>query len=92
MANSKDPDDMSQNAEFLQGMHCLLRQNLYSDKEIQCFMEFITLTLNIYTIDYPDLTVSNFMEKSIDLQKVNTYHYSTIKVTTIMINTSINVS
>ena len=37
-ANSEDPDEMLHNAAFHQGLHCLLRQNLSSVKEIQYFL------------------------------------------------------
>ena len=33
-ANSEDPDEMQHNAAFHKGLHCLLRQNQSSDKEI----------------------------------------------------------
>ena len=33
LANSEDPDEMSHNAAFHQGLHCLLRQNQSSEKE-----------------------------------------------------------
>ena len=34
-ANSDDQDEMLQNAAFHLGLHCLLRQNRTSEKEIQ---------------------------------------------------------
>ena len=34
LGNSEDPDEMELNAAFIQGLHCLLRQNRYSEKEI----------------------------------------------------------
>ena len=37
LANSVDPDEMPHNAAFHQGLHCLLHQNLSSEKEIQYF-------------------------------------------------------
>ena len=43
----------------------LLRQNPSLEKEIKYLFE-----TSIYTMDHPDLTVSNFMEKSISLQRV----------------------
>ena len=33
LANNEDPDEMSHNATFHQGLHCLLRQICYSEKE-----------------------------------------------------------
>ena len=38
LANSEDPDD---NVAFYQGLHCLLRQNRYSEKDIQ-YLKIIT--------------------------------------------------
>ena len=46
LANSEDLDEMAQNAAFHQGLHCLLRQNRSSEKEIQYFMEIITCIYN----------------------------------------------
>ena len=37
MANSEDPDEMPHKAAFHQGLHCLLRQNRSSEKEIHYF-------------------------------------------------------
>ena len=37
LANSEDPDEMSHNAAFLHGLHCLLRQNSSLKKEKQSF-------------------------------------------------------
>ena len=35
LANNEDPDEMPLNATFHQGLHCLLRQKLSLEKEIQ---------------------------------------------------------
>ena len=35
LANSEDPDAMQHHAAFHQGLHCLLRQNRSSEKEIK---------------------------------------------------------
>ena len=35
LTNSEDPDELPHFATFYQGLHCLLRQNRSSDKEIQ---------------------------------------------------------
>ena len=45
------------------GLHCWLRQNRSSAKEIEYFLffEIITCEPSIYTMDHPDITVSNFM-------------------------------
>ena len=69
MADSADPDEMPHKAAFHQGLHCLLRQNQSSEKEIQYFLEIITHNLSIYTMDHPDLTVSSFMENPTGLKK-----------------------
>ena len=37
LTHSKDPDEMSHMAVFQQGLHCLLRQNRHSEKEIRFF-------------------------------------------------------
>ena len=34
LTNGEDPDEMLHDAAFHQGLHCLLRQNLSSEKEI----------------------------------------------------------
>ena len=64
--NSEDPDEMLQNAAFHRDLHCLLRQNRSSEKEIQYFLS-ITCESSIYSMNHPHLTVSNFMEKPICL-------------------------
>ena len=37
LANSEDSDEMPHNVTFHQGLHCKLRQNLSSEKDIQYF-------------------------------------------------------
>ena len=60
-ANNEDPDKMPHGAAFHRGLHYLLRQaNPQRKKYI--FMEIRTCDPSIYTMDHPDLTVSNFME------------------------------
>ena len=71
MAINEDPDEMAHKAAFHQGLHCLLRQNLSSEKEYNIFFEIIICDPSIYTIDHPDLTVSTFIGNSIGTQKVN---------------------
>ena len=39
--NSEDPDEMPHYAAFHQGLHCLLRQNQSSGKEIQHCLEIV---------------------------------------------------
>ena len=43
----------------------------FSEKEIQYYLEIITCDLSVHTMDHPDLVVSNFMENSVGLQRVN---------------------
>ena len=68
---SEDPDKMPHNAAFHQGMHCLLRPNQSSEKEIQYFLEIITCDPSIYTMDHADFTAYSFMENSIGTKQVN---------------------
>ena len=42
MANSEDPDEMPLNATFHHGLHCLLRQNQDSEKEMDRFIVILT--------------------------------------------------
>ena len=62
---------MPHNAAFHQGLHCLLRQNQSSEKEIQYILKIITCDPSIYSMDHRDLTVSNLLENSIGLKRVN---------------------
>ena len=53
LANSEDPDKMSHNATFYQGLHCLLRQKEVSEKDVQHCLEIIACdpsNIQIYTI------------------------------------------
>ena len=68
LANNEDPDEKPHH----QGMYCLLRQNRSSEKEVQYFLKIITCDPSIYTMDHPDLTVSNFMEYSFGQKMVKT--------------------
>ena len=59
-------------AAFHQCLYCLLRQFQSSEKEKHfLFFEIITFDPSIYTMDHPDLTVSNLMENPIGLKRVN---------------------
>ena len=54
------------NAAFHWGLHCLLRQSLSSEKEMQyLFLEIIIWDPSIYSMDHPDFIVCSFMENSI---------------------------
>ena len=67
LANSEDPDEILHHTAFHQGLHCLLRQKPSSEKEIHNYLEILTCDPSIYIIDHPNLSVSNFMGKSIGL-------------------------
>ena len=67
LANSENSDEIWHNAAFYQGLHCLIRQNLSSEKELQYVLEIITCDPLISTMDHPDLLVCCFMENSIGL-------------------------
>ena len=69
--DSEDPDEMLHNVAFHKGLHCFLRQNLSSEKEIQYFWEIITCDPSIYAMDYPDLFICSFMENSIGPKRVD---------------------
>ena len=60
---------MMHNAAFHQFLHCFLRQNQSSAKEIQYFLEIITSDPSIYTMNHPYLIVCIFMENSIGPKK-----------------------
>ena len=46
LENSEDPDEMPHHAAFHQGLHCLLRQNRFSEKEIQFYLEITCIPVN----------------------------------------------
>ena len=58
VTNSEGPDEMSKNAAFHQGPHCLLRQEQSSEKEIQFYLEIISCNPLMYTMDLPKFIVS----------------------------------
>ena len=67
LANSEDPDEMPQDAAFRLGLHYLLRQNRYSEKELHLiyFLKIETRVPSLCIIDH-----SSFMEKIIRLKMV----------------------
>ena len=67
LANSEDPDEMSHNATFQQGLHCLLRRS--SENEIQFHVDCMHVTCcpSNYTMDQKKYIVSNLEERSISL-------------------------
>ena len=56
---------MPHNVAFHQGLHCLLRQNQISEKEIQFYFELMTFDPWIYAMDHPKFIISNQKEESI---------------------------
>ena len=66
-ANSENPD-----AAFYQGQHCFNYQDKTVFREIH-YLENITCHPSIYTMDYPYLNVSSFVEISIGLQRLSLY-------------------
>ena len=65
-------------AAFHQDLHCLLRQNQSSEKEIMIYLKTITYDPSIYTMDHLDLTASNLMGNSICPKRVKYYRGSDI--------------
>ena len=64
LTNSETADEMPP------VLHCLLRQNLSSEKEIQYFFEIITCIPSIYIMDHPVFILCSCMESSIELKRV----------------------
>ena len=56
LANSKDSDEIPHYAEFHQSLHCLLKQNRSSEKEVQFYLKLTTYDPSIYTMDIPSLS------------------------------------
>ena len=48
MKNCPGGGGVQGNLNWMPGYHCLLRQNGFSEKEIQYFLEFQSVTYNIY--------------------------------------------
>ena len=53
LVNSEEPDEMSHNIAFHQGLYYLLRQKQSQEKEINFYLEIITCDPSIYTMDHP---------------------------------------
>ena len=68
LENSEDPDEMPHYAAFLQGLHCLLRQNRSSEKKLQYFWKLCDPSE--YTIDHPDFITCSLIENAIGLKRV----------------------
>ena len=74
LANSEDPDEMPQDAAFHMGLHCLLRLNKSSEKEIQYFfwkLIITSVTPQYNTMDHLVFIVYSYMENSISLKRVH---------------------
>ena len=69
-ANRGDPGEMPHYVAFHLGLHCLLRQNQSSEKEIKYYLEIITYDPSAHTMDRPDFIVCNLIENSIGLKRV----------------------
>ena len=69
MANREDPDILQHLmlGGFHQGLHCLLKQNQSSEKEIQYFFEIITCDSPIYTMDDSDFIIPRRSRRDIVL-------------------------
>ena len=65
MADSEDPDEMPH-----KGSSLFVKSNSIFRERNVIFLEIITSNPSIYKMDHPDLTVSNFMENDICLQRV----------------------
>ena len=71
LANSDNPDEMQHNAEFHQGIHCLLRLKQPSGTETHRNSDNFTCDPLQYTMGIPILFVSICMGKSIRIQRFN---------------------
>ena len=69
--NSEEPVELPHYAAVYQGLHCLLKQNISSEKEIQHRFEVIC-DASIYIMDRPVFIVCNFMENSMGLISTKT--------------------
>ena len=45
-------------------------KSIFREKKNNIILEILTCDPSVYTMDHPDLNVSNFMEKSIGLKRV----------------------
>ena len=71
LADSEDPDEMLHNAVLHQGLHCLLRQSIFRERNT-IFLEMIACDPLVDTMDHPDLTVSTSWEIPLVLKGYNT--------------------
>ena len=71
LADSDEPDEMLHNAALHQGLHCLLRQSIFGERNT-IFLEMIACDPLVDTMDHPDLTVSTSWEIPLVLKGYNT--------------------
>ena len=62
---------MPQSAASHLGLHCLLRHKQSSGEEVQCGLEILTCDPSNQIYNLPSFIVSNSMERSIGLKRVN---------------------
>ena len=70
IADSEDPDEMPHYTEFHQGLHCLLRQKLSSEKKLQLYLEIVTCEPSNYTMDHFKFVASIQKEESNSTKRV----------------------
>ena len=58
-------DGKTHNGTFHQGLHCLLKQQKFSEREIQFQLEIITCYPSICTVDHHKFILLNQQEESI---------------------------
>ena len=70
LTNNEDPDEMLRNVAFHQGLHCLLWQNKYSERLMQCCLETIACDASLYTMHCPDFILRSFITNSLGPENV----------------------
>ena len=70
LENNEDPDDITHRTAFHQRCTVFLNKIDLQWKKYNIILQIITCDPSIYTLDHPDLTVSNIMENSIYKQRV----------------------
>ena len=74
LANSEDPDEMPHNAAFHQGLHCLLRQKIFLEKEKQLIRKFRPVTPQFIQWTIPCLLYKTRGESPLDHKGLNTHY------------------
>ena len=65
LENNEDPDEMSHHTVFHQGLYYFLQWKKYT-----IILQIITCDPSIYTMDLPNVTVSNVIKNYIGTQRV----------------------